>query len=509
MPPQPFDKPDYRPPYWTDVLTPLWERVSNCYSGLHNRPLKEKYLRKQLGEVDQVYSARVETVAFENRLKPAVKAHAGLLSEYSVDEDTPLDIREWIENVDGQRQSLVAYLLSLDSQSLLYNAALVIVDVPKTRATAESRARLITVGIRDIYAPIVGEIDGVLQIMQVAIARSATEPAGLFGVTTFNEYWVYSLQRLEEPLNRGGYMQSHRAVVEVWRDEIKDGRPTGNIVVDPFTEATAILDATGQPLGSIPLVWYSLYGDPVLFHGVDTDVIGGGIPEYMPLVDLNLEYFNKASELNTAEARSNFAIVVEEYPNNAPTESGDLLMSGRIRRMEGGGTMKLLEPACTAIDSTRAGQRDRLTRMDAIAQSFLTGGEVERTATEAVIESNQSRLSLKGIARRKESAIAQIFYFVKRFQDPSFPVDGTAGGVTVSDAAITVPASAEILTFWFNNYLSGGISYAQYQIKLIELGEWTDEMTAAAGAIPPQPNSTALPSLGLTGDAPNALDSSR
>lgn len=483
---RPEDRPDYRPEYWNTYLKPLWERTADVFVGLHTEDTKRKYLREQLGEHPDVYKARIQTVAFENRLKPAVKAHAGLLSDFAIDEATPPYIEEWSDSVDGLGRSLTSWLLDWDVSALLHNGVLCVVDVPVVqdeRAPREPRA--IAVSLTDVYAPLVAEVDGKVQIIQVSICRSESIPSGAFGRQSINKYWVYRLQELERPVRRGGNLQRFAATYQEWIDEISpQGEKTGDIVQN--SDVQLLRDSQGNILESLPIVWFSPYGDTVLFNGIDNHHTRGGTPEYLPLIDLNLEYFNKCSELNTAEARANFAILVEEYPLDIPEDKPQsMLMSGRILRMGGGAKANILEPSCTAIASTREGQRDRLNRMDAIAQSFLTGGEHERTATEALIESSQSRLSLRGIARRKESAVAQIFYWVLRFGDPTFNPEESPGGITISDAAISVPTNAQVLTFWHDAYLSGSISREAFQIKLRELGEWTDEMDEQQTAIAP------------------------
>lgn len=425
------DSPKWRPDYWTEYLQPLWVRVNDIYTGLHTPDLKKRYLRQQMGEHDKVYKVRVDTVAFENRVSPSVKSHAGLLSEFEIDDDAPQTITEYEDDVDGQGNSLYTWSLNWDVNALLYNASLCLVDVPKINdeqdARRERHPRLVQIPLKDVFAPRVAMINGRYLIDQISIRRTYKDTEG-FGYKTKERFWVYSLKELDTPIRRGGMLQYHAAVFQTWEqvDDTED-----YIATD---DETFIRDASGQPLEEIPIVWYSPYGDPLLFSGVDNDDDRGGTPEYMPLVDLNIEYFNKHSELNTAESRGNFVMWMLSYPGPAPDVIPDLFLPGRIAVTENGATLGMLEPEGTAIESTAKGQDRRLTRMDAISQSFLTGGEAERTATEAVIESSQSRLGLRNIARRKESAMQTVFYWWERFANPQFMPGGKVGGVTVSES---------------------------------------------------------------------------
>ena len=473
-----LDRPDWRPDYW-QYLQGLWGRVSDCYHGLHTPELKRKYLRQQLGEHDKIYQARIETVAFENRLSPSVKSHAGLLSDYRLGEDTPVAIREALDDVDGQGNSLESVLLDWDVDGLLYNATLALVDVPPREDTRdEGRPRIVPLRLRDVYAPLVELVDGALQITRVAIRRSISVQAGLFGTQDVDRFWVYRLIPSEGDLRRAdGRAQSRVAVFEVWQVDPEDANK-----FDVLEPAKPLLDAAGRPLDRIPLVWYSPYGDPVLFNGVDNMTDRGGTPEYLSLVDLNFEYFNKHSELNTAESRGNFVIMMMRFPGAAPKVIPDLIAGHRLAVMEGGSDLGLLEPQGTALASTREGQNSRLQRMDAIAQSFLTGGDVAMTATQAVIESSQSRLGLRNIARRKESAVQQLFEWWERFSNPDWIQDDPVGGITVSEAILTVPPSYQDLQFWQSEYLNGSLSREPYHEKQRELGVFSDAMAELEGA---------------------------
>lgn len=471
-------QPNWRPEYWSSYLAPLWERVNDCYVGLHTVAAKQKYLKQQLGEHDMIYARRVETVAFENRLSPSVKSHAGLLSEFELDDDAPQSLVENMDSVDGQRNSLYSVLLDWDVQGLLYNATLALIDMPVVDDNSQLRGdrnpRIVPIKLKDVYAPRVDLVDGELKIIQIAIRRSITVRDGQFGYKHVNRFWVYRLEELATPIRRRDVLQRHGVTFTIW-DEIDDSMGDYEMVQEP----TPILDASGQQIEAIPIVWYSPYGDPILFHGVDNDDDRGGTPEYLPLIDLNFEYFNKHSELNTAESRGNFVMLNMAYPGPAPQKQPDLLTSGRVVVTEGGAELRMLEPAGTAISSTRDGQRDRLKRMDVISQAFLTGGEMERTATEAMIESSQSRLGLRNIARRKESAVQNICYWWERFANPEFQMGDRIGGITVSESVLSLPPSPEMLNRVDEQYLNGQLTKGEWEAKMTELGYYTEEMRLA------------------------------
>jgi hypothetical protein len=473
------DSPSWRSTYWGEYLMPLWRRVSDCYHGLHTDELKRRYLRQQMGEHDKVYESRIQTVAFENRLSPSVKSHAGLLSDYRLDEDAPQSVQDSLNNEDGQGNSLESALLDWDIDALLYNDSFALVDVPIPEGEEELRAprspRIVEIGIKDIYAPAVGMVQGQLVITQISIRRSVTEQDGGFGTKARDRHWVYRLVPLDTPIRRGEFLQTMQATYEVWQEvDDEDKALLGDY--EQIEQPRPILDATGNPLDRIPLVWYSPYGDPLLFYGVDNAHDRGGTPEYLSLVDLNLEYFNKHSEINTAESRGNFVIMKMSFPGQKPTTMPDLITGNRMAVLEGGADLTLLEPQGTALSSTRDGQDRRIQRMDAIAQSFLTGGDVAMTATQAAIEASQSRLGLRNIARRKESAVQQIFYWWERFSNPQFDPLDTVGGITVAESVLTVPPSPQELQFWQTEYTNGSLNRAQYHAKQKELGVFSEEM---------------------------------
>jgi hypothetical protein len=481
------DTPDWRPDYWRNYLSPLWKRLGDVFHGLHTEELKRRYLRQQLGEHDKVYEARVDSVAFANKLSPAVKAHAGLLSEFTLDDDAPQSARDAADDFDGQGNSLESVLLDWDIEALQYNAVLALVDTPPAETgdaqRQARRPRFVSINLRDVHAPQVIMIDGHLEISLISIRRSVAVPDGRFGYTMRDRYWVFSLEELETPLPvPGGTIQRYQCIYEEW-EEVESSKDTGLELVQTKPPAV-ITNAAGRPLARIPIVWYSPYGDPLLFFGVDNDIDRGGTPEYMPLVDFNLEFFNKHSSLNTAEDRCNYAMLVKSYPGSPPENEPDIAASGRVITLSGGASLNLLEPEGTAIASTREGQRDRVEAMEQMAQAFLSGGQPGRTATEAMIESTQARLGLRNIARRKESAVQSVFTLWEQFSNPEWTPETPVGGITVSESVLSVPPTAQELQFWQSEFLAGALTKAEYDVKRRELGVYTEEMEAAAAGQP-------------------------
>ena len=496
------DTPDWRPSYWQTYLSPLWLRLGDVYHGLHTDELKRRYLRQQLGEHDKVYEARIESVAFANKLSPAVKAHSGLLSEFVLDDDVPQTVLDARDDFDGQGNSLESVLLDWDIEALLYNGVLGLVDTPQAESSDEQRQtrrpRFIPINLRDVCAPQTMLVNGHLEISLISIRRSVSVPEGRFGYTVRNRYWVFSLKQLGTPIRLpGGAEQRYQCLYEEWEDVPRAAKGMGSELMQT-KPPSPIFDAAGRPLSRVPLVWYSPYGDPLLFAGVDNDNDRGGTPEYMPLVDFNLEFFNKHSSLNTAEDRCNYAMLVKTYPGAAPEKEPDLAGSGRVITLAGGASLNLLEPAGTAIASTREGQRDRLAAMDDMAQAFLSNGTIARTATEAEIETIQSRLGLRNIARRKESAVQSIFDLWERFSNPDWSPENPVGGITISESVLSTPPTAQELMFWQSEFLAGALNKAEYDVKRKELGVYTEEMEAVAGQGEPLVGGT----LGLSAATP-------
>lgn len=429
------DSPEWRPTYWQQYLVPLWERVNDIFVGLYTSDDKARYLRQQMGEHNAIYQARLEITKFEGRVSPSVKAHAGLFSRYELLPGTPKSLLENLDDVDGQGHSLKSWLLGWDIDALLRNASIAIIDIPplapgEDPRTSDRRPRLLQVSLWDVFAPKCRLVGNRQVIERIAIQRSRYEPDGLFGVKSVQRFEVYALLPVE------GYSMD-LATFSVWeKQKSPHSLKEEWMEVEPVR---VLQSASGSPLTELPIVWYSPYGDPALFFGIDNLRRRGGTPEYMDLVDINIEYFNKHSELIAAESRINYSIPVTTYPGAGPEDEGEFIV-GREIVLENGATMSLLEPSGTALEQTREGQRMRLARMDAIAQSFFTGGEVERTATEAIIESSQSRLGLEAIAHQKESAVQQVFKWWAIFSDPSYAPGETAGGIVINNA-IESPSS--------------------------------------------------------------------
>jgi hypothetical protein len=119
--------------------------------------------------------------------------------------------------------------------------------------------------------------------------------------------------------------------------------------------------------------------------------------------------------------------------------------------------------------------------MDDMAQAFLSNGTIARTATEAEIETIQSRLGLRNIARRKESAVQSVFDLWERFSNPDWSPENAVGGITISESVLSTPPTAQELMFWQSEFLAGALNKAEYDVKRRELGVYTEEMEAVAG----------------------------
>jgi hypothetical protein len=197
---------------------------------------------------------------------------------------------------------------------------------------------------------------------------------------------------------------------------------------------------------------------------------------FLGLAELNIKYFQKESELDDTESKVNTITPKRTWPEQAKVPNPPPpLPSGANKTIEipGGGKVELLEAEGKGLALAYGRQNNRIERMARLAQAFLQGSR-ERTATEAILESSQAKLSLRGIARRKESFIQTLFKWMARLSDPLYQEDEFVGGIKISERHLQAPLSAEefreIMAGWEIGFYSKELAYQ----KLFDVG-WMPE----------------------------------
>jgi hypothetical protein len=433
----PNDTPDFVPASWKK-RSKDWQLIKDVYERLANCEISQ-YLKQAAGETDANFDRRAALAVFDGQYPDAINAHSSLLSEFEVLEDTPEDILTLLEDVDGQGTDLESFSQNADISCLNYGATIIFIN-PAEGNLIPPRLRLVE--LCDVRCPRIEMIEGKIKITRLGVKAAVEESDGEFATKVVDKWFVYE-----------------RGFCQVW---IKNEK--GQFVKEG--EVIAMRGANGQLLTSVPAVWYPAMASIKYFEPP--------IPIFLTLAQLNIKLLNKTSELDNVETKCNSPTwykkheQVPEYP--APLEVGaNACIHLRIEEEAG-----LIEPEGTAIAVTHERIKHLEEKIEKISQAFLTGGETEKTATQAAIESAQSKATLQGVAHQKESAFQQVFHWLNVFTDPNYKEGDPTGGICVSESVLKPLPTAQDVRTIFDGFSMGVYDRDYALAKLREIG-WEPE----------------------------------
>ena len=401
---------------YLDVADDL-ELVLDCWNSLKKR--LGLYLAQEEYEPTRAYTNRLGRTRFDNRFKPTITGHAGLLSDFQLTDDAPATLTKAAENIDLQGNDIVTFWQQLDELVLRDGGVGILVDYPTEDDSIESngdllksgrRPYLIAVDRRNILNWNVDIIAGVPTIKRVTIREFRKVRDGLFGSKLETRY------RVLEP---GAYY--------VYTMEEGDSGWIKTLVEEG---ETALPD-------SVPLTWYTITGGELF----------SGKPAFLNLAGLNIEHLQKRSSLNEVLWKCNMPVPVRR----GLVKSAADILKGLIPKLVIGpnsvidvptdGDFHFAEPRGTAIEATQTDILKLEGAMDRESLAFLSGGDAEKTATEIIVDSAQTSCSLKGMARRKESAFQQVATCWGLYTKEKPPTAGA--GIKVADNVLIAPATAQ------------------------------------------------------------------
>lgn len=373
-----------------------------------------KYLTKELKEPQIAYQERLKRTRFDNRFKPAIAGLSGLLSEFTINDDVAPSILAAQNNIDGQGNSLRAFFSEADSLALRDGWCGIYVEYPPASDLIESQADFIAskrrpyfvlIDRRDILNWRHTWIGDVQFLTQVTIRERRIVPDGDFGEVEKIYYRVLA----------PGYYQ----VFEILEDKNQKHQ-------------LILIEEGPTSLDFIPLVYYS----------VNKSALFLAEPPLLNLAELNIEHFQKRSELNEVMRKINMPVPVRKglIRTTEDLKKAPPIMIGPNSGMDipSEGDFYFAEPSGNAIAASEI-RIDKLeAAMDRLSLAFLTGGENNRTATEVLLDSAQTTASLKQMAERKESNTQQCFEFWAAYTG-----EKSSGTITQDKNLLQMPLSPE------------------------------------------------------------------
>lgn len=410
--------PSFLHPLYLDVWDDL-VLVGDCWSELKNS--KSKYLPKEESEPDRAYNNRLRRSPFDSRFAPAIKGHAGLLSDFVLTNDAPQSVVDYQKNIDQQGNSLEVFFTNVDEMVLRDGGCGVLVEFPpqptdeegnsliKSAADEQSfglRPYLVAIDRRDILNWDVTFKQGRPVINRVVIRENRLVPDGDFGVEQKSFYRV---------LKPGSF--------EVWELKRQQDGKWDKILIEKGT----------TNLDRVPLVWYSI-SESKLFQAQ---------PPFLNLARLNIEHLQKRSSLNEVLHKCNLPVPVRKgliTRGGSPDKPVPKLVIGpnSVVDIPIDGDFGFAEPTGSAIASTQSDIEKLEAAMDRVALAFLGGGEAQKTATEVMLDTAQAQATLKGLAARKRSAVEQIFDLWVAYTGES-----EGGSIEVNEKILQLPPNPQ------------------------------------------------------------------
>ncbi|MBD2437344.1 DUF4055 domain-containing protein [Nostoc sp. FACHB-110] len=384
--------------------------LSDCWNGLKGR--EKAYLPREAKEPPQAWSDRIRRTTFDNRFEPAIKDYAGLLSVFSLNDDVAQSIVDSQDNIDQCGNDIWTFFHEADQYCLRDGWCGIMVEFPPEDPNIASQADLLAslrrpylvlIDRRDILNWRTIKVNGKSVLVQVTIREIRLEPDGDFGEKEAIYYRV---------LRPGEYFVF----------QIIEGK-TG--------EAQVILVEQGTTsLNSIPLVYYSV---------TESQLFAAKAPFYN-LAKLNIEHYQKRSQLNEVLRKCNLPVPVRKgYITTANDPKPPMIIGpNTVLDVPVNGDFFFAEPSGSAIAASKEDLKDLEAAMDRMTLDFLTSGDHQKTATEVVLDSTKTSANLKGVSRRKESAMQQIFDFWVAYTG-----EAEGGSIAMDEDLLSMPMTPE------------------------------------------------------------------
>jgi hypothetical protein len=409
-----------------------WQKVKDCYEELKTTGLIEKYLIQ--GEVEHHidFRKRCDLAVFPGNFNDTVNTYASLLSRSDFDEETPSLIKD-VKKINGGATTLKSLLQIADVHALIYGFTFIFVSPTKD-------INLEVLNPFDLRCPRVEIVDGKQSLTRLGIKRSLIVDDGDFGEKTIDQWYVYD-----------------RGVLTIYE---KDKEGSLNII-----SATEIKDAKGNLVIEVPAVWYAV---------IPSEILSFPTPPFHYLANLSIQYFNKDSELNTAERKCNIPTWAREWDSAVPEPAPSLWVGdGAVIELAQGQKAYLIEPAGTAIAVTNQRLKELEDKMERVAQAFISERSSNKTATQSLLEASQSKASLEGMVEQKEDAVKRVFDWIMRFATPQHSPGQDYGTIKVQTEIKSSPNPQDVEAIT-NTFTMGLISRRIALLKLQEIG-WLPE----------------------------------
>lgn len=398
------DLPNYQHPKYKEALPSLifiddmWCGKTNWYtygdSVVTDAEKAECYLPMESEEPSDAYANRIKRSRFERRFRNTIeKDFSGLLSQFIL-KAAPRTMLQYQDNVDLRGNSLKVFLKEADKFALRDKYCFVLVEYPLLDESIQSEADRLQSGRRPYLVLLtrasvinwqLDYINGREILSKVVFMKKDFRPMGEYGSEEIELYYV---------LVPGAY-----AAYQM-------------IEVDGVTKAVLATDKDGNEIIGATSLSYI----PITIHSLtDVNVLEGDCKNFplQDLAEMNLELYQIESEKREILHKCNMPSLVIDRRNkegyiqtNNDDENRAVTIGPNTVNFDC--EMKWVEPTGKAIAATQDDIKLLNQRIDTQTLAFLSGSNVARTATEAEINSTQSRSNYANLAVAKESSFNTI-----------------------------------------------------------------------------------------------------
>jgi hypothetical protein len=430
--------------------------LQDCWNGLEGK--EKQYIPRETKEPVQAWQQRIKRTAFINKFEPSVKDYAGLLSVFTLNEDVAESIKAHLDDVDLMGNDIYTFFHEADQLCLRDGWCAILVDFPKLDPeiqtqedlnNSDHRPYLVLIERQDINNYRFEYLGGKPALNQVTIQENRIEPDGAFGEKFVTCYRVLRPSEFT-----------------IYREIENKGQKT-----------SLITDEGATTLDRIPLVYYSV---------TESKPFAAKAP-FLNLVKLNIEHHQKRSQLNEVIRKCNLPVPVRKGLIRNPSDSLNLppltIGPNSIVDIPAEGDFYFAEPTGVAIGDSRKDIEYLEAAMDRMTLDFLTSGQHQKTATEVLLDSAKTSANLKGVARRKESAIQQVFDLWIQYTG-----EETGGSIVMDESILQMPISPEQIDK-LESLASQGLISQKMLLLLLQRGKILprdvdiDEELAVAGNI--------------------------
>jgi hypothetical protein len=410
------------------------------------------YLPKEHKEPPDSYKGRLARSHFDRRYGQALEGFAGLLSFFTTKDLLP-EIEATINNVDRKGSSFEVFLIGADYLALRDKWCAILVDRPPMPVNENGEVAVTDAVTEKENAPARQPFLSIIPASDILNWSLDYDDAGQ---VTLKHVTIREVERIDSAY---GYttIEQYRVLtpglIQVFTMHSNNGK-----------DWTVRLESSTQTgLDFVPLVCYS---------ATDTEPFVGP-PPFLNLAELNLKLYQQQSDADEIRHKLNMPTPVRigVAPPMPGLPSPSLTIGpNSFVDVPVGGNFKWEVPSGSAIQENSAAIEILKKDMERVTLDFVEGatGKGQKTATQVIHESVQTKSSLEGMARLKESSTQTVLLYWARYLKKD-----KGGSISVRKDVLKAPLTPEQIVL---AYQANVLSLETALAKLADTGLVDDPM---------------------------------